>query len=43
MIWDYPPLEEAMRAAGLEEMETYISRCQNKVSQYISTWPIIDL
>ena len=28
---------------GLEEIETYISRRQNTVSQYIGTRPIFDL
>ena len=32
-----------MRAAGLEEIETYISRRKNTVRHYISTHPIIDL
>ena len=28
-IWKNPPLTEAMQEAGLEELETYISRRQN--------------
>ena len=32
-----------MRAVGLEEMETYISRHQNSAAQYIVTRPILDL
>ena len=32
-IFEYPPLEEAMQAEGLEEMETYIFRFQNTVAQ----------
>ena len=36
-------LKEDMWEVCLEEMETYISRCQNTVSQYISTRPILDL
>ena len=32
-----------MRAAGLEEIETYISRQKNTVRHYIATHPIIDL
>ena len=36
-IWIYPPLEYSLRASVLEEMETYISRRHNTVSQYIVT------
>ena len=32
---EYPPLEEAMRAVGLEDMDIYISRINNTVAQYI--------
>ena len=32
-----------MRAAGMEEMGTYISRRQNIVAQYIATRPIFDM
>ena len=32
-----------MRAAGIEEIETYISRWQNTVVKYIVTRPILDL
>ena len=32
-----------MRVAGLEEIDTYISRRKNTVMHYISTHPIIDL
>ena len=31
-IWEYPPLEGALQATGLETMETYISRHQNTVA-----------
>ena len=41
--WEYPPLGGTMRDSGLEEVETYITRIQNRVVQYISTWPILDL
>ena len=41
--WLYPPLEFVMQAAGLETMETYIFRHQNKVTHYIETRPIIDI
>ena len=33
MIWDYPTLEDVLRVAGLETMETYIYRFQNTVVQ----------
>ena len=42
-IWYYPPLTDAMREVMLEELETYISRRQNTVAQYITTWTILDL
>ena len=32
-----------MTEAGLQEVETYVSRRQNTVAQYISTRPITDL
>ena len=41
--WEYPRLGYATRAAGLDETETYISRRQNTVAQYINTCPILDL
>ena len=34
---------EAIREAGLEEVDTYIMRRQNKDDQYIVTRPIIEL
>ena len=39
----YPPLEDAMAEAGLQELETYVSCFQNTVAQYIVTRPIMDL
>ena len=38
-ICQYPQTEEAMKEADLEEIETYISRKYNTVSQYIVTRP----
>ena len=32
-----------MVEAGLQEVETYVSRCQNIVAQCIATRPIMDL
>ena len=32
-MWVYPPLAEVIVEAGLHEVETYVSRCQNTVSQ----------
>ena len=39
----YPSLEDAMAEAGLQEVETYVSRRQNTVTQFIATRPIMDL
>ena len=39
----YPPLEDEMAEAGLQKVETYVSRRQNTVEQYILTRPIMDL
>ena len=41
--WVYPPLEDAIAEAGLQEVNTYISHHQNTVVQYIATRPIMDL
>ena len=41
--WFYLLLEDAMAEAGLQEVETYVSRRQNTLSQYIATRPIMDL
>ena len=41
--WFYPPLEDAMADAGLQEVETYFYRLQNTVVQYIVTRTIMDL
>ena len=41
--WLYPPLSEGMDEAGLRDVEAYIYRLQNTVSQFIATRPIIDL
>ena len=32
-IWDYPPLEDSLRAVLLEVMVTYISRFHNTAAQ----------
>ena len=42
-VWIYPPLEDAMAEAGLQEVETYVSRCQNIAAQFIAISTIIDL
>ena len=31
-VWVYPPLEDEMEEAGLQEVETYVSRCHNTVT-----------
>ena len=41
--WVYPPLVDAMAEAGLQEVETYVSRRQNTMAQYIVTRPIMEL
>ena len=41
--WNEPPLSEAMREVGLEEMEVYIGRINKTVAQYIATRPIMYL
>ena len=41
--WVYLILEDAMAEAGLQEVETYVSRRQNTVAQYIVNRPIMDL
>ena len=41
--WRYTPLVEAMEEAGLQEVDTYLSRHQNKFSQLIAARPIMDL
>ena len=37
------PLEDVMAEAGLKEVETYISCCQNTVAQFIAIRPIMNL
>ena len=37
------PLEEAMREAGLEDVEAYVLMRQNTVAQYIAMRTILDL
>ena len=39
----YPPLEEVITDAGIHEVETYVSRRQNRVVKLIATRPIMDL
>ena len=39
----YPPLEDAMSEAGLQEVDTYVSLFQNTVSQFIVTRLIMNL
>ena len=41
--WEYPPLEGALREAGMVGIRTSITRRQNTVAQYIATRPILDL
>ena len=39
--WECHPLGDRMRAAGLEEIGTYIYRKNNTVARYISVFPIM--
>ena len=41
--WVYTSLVDAMKEAGLQEVETYISRRHNTVANFIATMPIMDL
>ena len=40
---EYPPLAETVAEAGLQEVDIYIYRLHNTVTQFISTRPIMDL
>ena len=42
-MWVYPPLEDVMAEAGLQEVDAYVYRRQNTVAQFIATRPIMDL
>ena len=42
-VWVYPLLEYAMAGVGLLEVETYVSRRQNSVAQFIAARTIRDL
>ena len=41
--WVYPLLAETTAEAELQEVETYISRRQDTVTQFIATRPVMDL
>ena len=43
IVWVYPPPYDVMSEAGFQEVETYVSRCQNTVVQFIATRPIMNL
>ena len=43
VIWEYPPLEEALGEALFEGIRKSVTRRQNTVAQYIATRPIMDL
>ena len=36
-MWAHPSLEEAMTEAGVQEVETYVTRRRNTVAQFITT------
>ena len=42
-VWLYPPMESATEEAGLQEVDTDVSRRQNTVAQFIATVPIMYL
>ena len=42
-MWLYPPLEDAMTEAEIQEVETYVSRHQKTVELFIETGTIMDL
>ena len=41
--WSYPPMAVLMTDVRIEELETYVSRHQRTLTQYISTIPIMYL
>ena len=41
--WPYPPMEEMMVEARMQEVDTYVDLCQNTVTQFITTRPIMGL
>ena len=41
--WVYPPLDVAMTAVGLEEVETYVLLLQNIIAQFIATCLIFNI
>ena len=41
--WTYPPLSEALKDAGLYSLQTYISRRQNTIAEWVATRPIYQL
>ena len=42
-VWKYPPLEDAMAEAGLQEVENDVSCLKNTVEQFIATRTIMNL
>ena len=41
--WEYLPITEALRGAGIEEIEVLFGRRNNKVAQFLSICPIVEL
>ena len=39
----YLPLDAAMKAVGMEQVEMYVLRFQNTAAHYIPTWAILEL
>ena len=42
-VWVYPPLEDAVAAEGLKELDTYVYHHHNTVAQFIENRPNMDL
>ena len=40
--WVYPPIGAALTMVGLDDIGVYISLQQNRATQYIATYPIMD-
>ena len=41
--WDYPPVEEALEAAGLQPIEVYIDRRRRYLVRFMKRHPILEL
>ena len=41
--WEYPPMDKAMAAVGLDEVDAYVLCYHNTITHYIATRPILEL